>query len=654
MELTLGQQLVVKGGRGGECSIAGPMHARFLSHALVLTDEQMHDGEDTSDDDSVHNASEEEASENGFAYVLGGQTLATAPSHPPAEVIYRLWQTFVENVNPLVTMVHVPSLEPALKKAVANLGRVPRGFEALMFAIYSTAVLSLTDDECNERLGEPRAMMLPRYVAVTKTALSRARFMSSTSIVVLQALVLHIHSIRDELEPRAVWTLLGAATRIAEGMGMRLDGTLLGLSPFETEIRRRIWWQLRMFDFRAAELSGQAKFRDHILDETTPKRPANVNDSDLYPSMPQAPEESTLPTKMTWSVFRAELATFAASQKVSMQKQGMPEFASEEYAAMDNIKIKDDFIKKMEDMLEAKYLRFCDPSQPLQLLLLLAGRSATKIIRFMAHHPRRWASMDHVPASEKWMVWDTVVQLLEHYNMMRSSPQIRHFAWNAPYYIPWHAIIHVLDTLRADPLHLNAARAWRLIDTLYESNSELLLSTKRSMSMAVGNLCLKAFNARVAALAAENSNPPQSPRYISQLREQREVAKARREVLMARGIGGEPISGERSSAKPDADTILPDAFPSSVEGLVGGQLQQAPAAMQPANSAHRGIRTGDDAFWLGDNPGEDFFAGGPADIPDLDMDAILAQNYWHDTSTGEATDWAQWDVWIGNLEPVRT
>jgi hypothetical protein len=49
-------------------------------------------------------------------------------------------------------------------------------------------------------------------------------------------------------------------------MGMHLDGILLGLSPFETEIRRRIWWQLRMYDFRAAELSGQAKFRDFELD----------------------------------------------------------------------------------------------------------------------------------------------------------------------------------------------------------------------------------------------------------------------------------------------------------------------------------------------------------------------------------------------------
>lgn len=69
-------------------------------------------------------------------------------------------------------------------------------------------------------------------------------------------------------------------------MGMHLDGTLLDLSPFETEIRRRIWWQLMPHDFRAAELCGQAKFRDFRFDDTTPRKPANINDSDLHPAMP--------------------------------------------------------------------------------------------------------------------------------------------------------------------------------------------------------------------------------------------------------------------------------------------------------------------------------------------------------------------------------
>jgi Fungal specific transcription factor domain len=240
-----------------------------------------------------------------------------------------------------------------MEKAIANIEHIPRGFEALMFAIYSMAVVSLSEDKCKEMLGESRATLLPHYVAATKAALSRARFMSSTSIVVLQALVLHILSIRDVYEPRAVWSLTGVAIRVAEGMGMRLDGKLMGLSPFESEIRRRIWWQINLHDFRAAELCGQAKFRDFKLDETTPTKPANVNDSDLYPVMPRAPVESTRPTEMVWCMLRAELATFAAAQIAKMQKLSKAALTtSEEFAAMDDLKRKDTFIQELEDTIE--------------------------------------------------------------------------------------------------------------------------------------------------------------------------------------------------------------------------------------------------------------------------------------------------------------
>jgi hypothetical protein len=37
----------------------------------------------------------------------------------------------------------------------------------------------------------------------------------------------------------------------------------------------------------------------------------------------------------------------------------------------------------------------------------------------------------------------------------------------------------------------------------------------------------------------------------------------------------------------------------------------------------------------------------------LDTDAILAQDYWLDTHNGGVIDWAQWDAWLGNVDPIR-
>jgi len=598
----------------------------------------------------ANDASDGGTSNDDFAYILSCKMSNTASLHPPAELIHQLWQTFIDNVNPLTKLVHVPSLQPAIKKAIVNIEHIPRGFEALMFAIYSMAVLSLTENDCKEILGETRAILLHRYVSATKAALSRARFMSSTSIVVLQALVLHIFSIRDVYEPRAVWGLTGVAIRVAEGMGMRLDGILLGLSPFESEIRRRIWWQLRMLDFRAAELSGQAKFRDFELDETTPKKPANINDSDMYPAMPQAAAESTKPTEMIWCMLRFELASFAATQKARLHKLGK---SSDEYTAMDDLKMKIFFIKEIEDMMETKYLRFCDPSQPLQLIAMLGARITTNMIRFMAHHPRRWSKLDQVPVSEQQLVWDIVIQLLEQYNMMQSNPQLRRFAWSVPYFIQWHIVIHLLDTLRADPLHLDAVKAWRVIDALYENNSEMLLSIKRPIFVAVGNLCLKAHSARAAVLAKEKRSLSDPPVYINKLREQREAAKARREAATARSKGKETTDGEKRLAAADADVTWPNTDLRSAEALVETQSQQYQVPDQPSNPVQGSTRTGDDAFWLSDALDDGFFGGGAVDMMSLDTDAILAQDYWLGTPDGEVIDWAQWDAWFGSVDSIR-
>lgn len=637
-------------GRGWQKRCVIPLHGHYkLDNRLTR---QIHDDEAALGDDSENDGSDGGASDDDFSFVLGGRSPITAPSHPSAEIIRQLWQTFIENVNPLVKVVHIPSLQTAMDKAISNIENTPRGFEALMFAIYHIAIISLTDDECKDIMGETRTILLRCYLAATKAALSRARFMSTASIVVLQALAIHLISIRDIYEPRALWNLTGVAIRIAEGMGMRIDGNLLGLSPFETEIRRRLWWQLKLHDSRAAELCGQAKFQDFGLNNTSPKKPANVNDADLHPSMPQAPEESTRPTEMIWCMFRSELAGFASAQIARMPKLDKAMFSNHEYAAMDDMKIKDVFIHGLIDDLETKFLRFCDPSQPLQLMVLFGARCATNIIRFMTYHPRKWANQDQVPSSEQQLVWDVVLQLLEQYNHMQSSPQLRRFAWSVPYFIQWHAVIHVLDTLRAKPVHLDAGKAWGLVNTLYETNLELCLSTKKPMFVAIGSLCLKAFSAREAALAKENKSLSNTPKYIIRLREQRGEAKARREAAIARNKRRESLNGEKRSTPMDADTTWPDVYQSPENPRVEAQAQQTLAATQPANAVQSSTRTGDDAFWLNDGPNSNICACGSADAMNLDSNDILAQDYWFDTPSGEVTDWAKWDTWIGNNDPV--
>ncbi|KAI9891748.1 MAG: hypothetical protein M1814_002498 [Vezdaea aestivalis] len=615
--------------------------------------EELHEGDDTleeesPDEDSANITSGLDKLDNKFYHIINCRMPSVKLSYPSVETSRLLWRAFVENVNPLSKVVHIPTLEPAIEKAITQTSQVPKGFEALMFAIYSVAIISLTETQCKETLGESRSVLLSHYVEVTKVALSRAKFMSTTSLVVLQALFLHIVSIRDSEDPRAVWSLTGTAIRIAEGMGMRLDGSLLGLSPFETEIRRRIWWQIKMHDFRAAELCGQAKFRDFGQDETTPKPPANVNDSDLYPTMAQPAPDLTRPTEMQWCVFRSDLANFASNQKSRMNKMGKSAFSSEEYAALDDLNMKDGFIKTIEDMIETKHLRFCDPCQPLQLLTLVGARAATNLIRFIAHHPRRWATMSHVAASEQQFVWNVVLQLLEQYDMMQSNPQLQRFSWSVPYFIQWHAIIHVLDTLRAAPQHPEAAKAWRLIEALYRNNSDMLLGTERPIFLAVGNLCLKAFDARAAFSNLDDWQGFRTPDFVVKLRHRREAAKERRKAAVHKGMpNADAPQVQQESTSLDIEMTGSERSPRLSETIAPPVPQRNLAPM------HGSTWTADDIFWLKDTTDHQFGAGGSTDQFDIDPDTVLAQGEWLMRPDSDFIDWERWDAWLGNGEPAR-
>jgi hypothetical protein len=547
-------------------------------------------------------------------------------------------------------MVHVPSLQLAIEKAITDIERIPRGFEALMFAIYSLAVLSLTDEQCQELHGESREKLLHRYVAATKAALQRAKFMGTNSLVVLQALVFHILSVRDMYDARTMWSLTGVAIRVAEGMGLQRDGTLLGLSPFETEIRRRVWWQLKMHEFRAAELNGQSKFRIFDFDEAPPKKAANVNDCDLWPAMPLPPIESTKPTEMTWCSMRSDLATFAAGQIAKMKNESQLKFTSEEYAALDDMKMKDDFIKGLEDLLETKYLRFCDPSQPLQFLTLLGARMATNIVRFVAHHPRRWANLDHVPPSERQFVWDIAMSLLEQCNMLQSNPQLQCFAWSVPYVMPWHVVIHVLDTIRVDPLHDDSTKAWSLLTGLYTNNQDTLLGNKEQIYIAIGNLCLRAFDAYTAAATQAKSKLPEPPEFITKLRDLRRAAKAKKDAVLAakkKERTTENLQNESVTTIPDATNPTSAAPPAQTQGI--NHLQA------PPNHVSSNMRSDADSFWLNQSL-DGVFTNGAADMDmiDVDTDVNLAQGAWLDTTAGNGIDWSQWDAWFGNSQSLSS
>lgn len=119
--------------------------------------------------------------------------------HPSTGQIFRLWETFLKNVDPLVKIIHVPTVQSQLLQASVDLQNVSEPFEALMFSIYASAVTSLSNEECLELTGVLKSQLLERYHKITQRALTRAGLLGTLDVVVLQAAVLFLHSVCQAL-----------------------------------------------------------------------------------------------------------------------------------------------------------------------------------------------------------------------------------------------------------------------------------------------------------------------------------------------------------------------------------------------------------------------------------------------------------------------
>lgn len=104
-----------------------------------------------SDDESVIASSNHRLEIDHHAFLLGYRSadVDLRPLHPlPSQIPY-MWQLYKENVDPIVKVIHVPSVDKLIKEARKNLDNLTPANEALMFAIYFAAIHSM--DEADVR-----------------------------------------------------------------------------------------------------------------------------------------------------------------------------------------------------------------------------------------------------------------------------------------------------------------------------------------------------------------------------------------------------------------------------------------------------------------------------------------------------------------------
>ena len=278
--------------------------------------------------------------------------------HPSPTQVFVLWMIFEENIDPVVRILHRPTAKNLLIKASGSPDNLSKQEEAVLFSIYYGSVCSLTPSQCRQQLGEDKETMANRFRFAVEQALSRANFLNTSSLMVLQAFVLFLICVRSQDDTRMVWSLSGLAVHIAQALGIHRDGTSFGLSPFETEMRRRLWWHICVLDTRSAEDHGaDPSFTEAFYDA---RLPLNINDEDICPATKETPQERQGSTEMTFSLIRFELS--AASRKMNFQAPG--KFVAGLDERQKTLAERERTIEEIHKRIEERYLQHCNMSIP--------------------------------------------------------------------------------------------------------------------------------------------------------------------------------------------------------------------------------------------------------------------------------------------------
>ena len=115
-----------------------------------------------------------------------------ALQQPPPAVVDKLLATYFTNVDPIIKVVHAPSVRAHLQESRPYLGHAPGdpAVTALSFAIYFATIATLTQDFCHSELGESKAILRNKFRFGVEASLAQADFINSGKIACLQAFLL--------------------------------------------------------------------------------------------------------------------------------------------------------------------------------------------------------------------------------------------------------------------------------------------------------------------------------------------------------------------------------------------------------------------------------------------------------------------------------
>ncbi|KAF4869846.1 C6 transcription factor asaR [Colletotrichum siamense] len=425
--------------------------------------------------------------------------------HPEKSAAIRLWTNYVNNIEPYVKILHVPTDEATVYSTIAEPHRAKAEHLALCFAIYFVSVA--VPDGADRRGRKERTLNLHQFKKGLEQALSHANFLERPTIVLLKALGIYLVGLRLYNHGRCVWTLYGLAIRAAQSIGLHRDGQNLGLSPFETEIRRRLWWYFIVRDGKTAEDYGlQSTSSLNLVAEAEP--PRNLDDGDIYRDMEELP-----PAREVWTPMIIQLIGIEFSRTWHRLTQIAPSTSLEVPKEELRLQIINDMRCRVGQLLRA-----CSPVVPAQRLTMHTSGFVIRKIDFISR--QQWAALQH---PNPWLSGSfttdqdllEAVEILEMGISFGKDELLRPFRWLTLAYPQYHLTLYVLSHLCARPDGPHVDRAWIVIEEMMQqvrrrqTEDGLLPTSNWNVLLALYSKALSRKENKAGKVASNGRTPQQ-------------------------------------------------------------------------------------------------------------------------------------------------
>ncbi|KAF4945060.1 hypothetical protein FGADI_12216 [Fusarium gaditjirri] len=417
-------------------------------------------GEDESIATSLNTSQHEQ---RGFPYspfdvmgIMSSPRYEQHPSifHPEKTAAIELWRTYLNNVEIILglKLTHVPTDEIRVYSTIDD--PVTAKFDDLAFcySIYFAATVSLEEPTS---LFLDKTTALHRFKMGIEQAFSHGDFFNRPTLTGLRALAIYLSAIRVHNRGKSVWILNGLLIRAAQSIGLHKDGTKLGLPPFVSELRRRLWWHIITRDSRSGEDFG-LEDPNNLLSTSDVKLPSNVNDADILPEMEELPVERTEWTCMTFSLINVDLAKATETLK-----------AGNASASTLSNEWKDKVVQGVYTKTRAR-LEKCNPVTPHQRLTVHCTDYLLRKLDFVTN--QQWLLSQNKEVNDSVLKEETLVAALDilEARTAGNDPFLAQFSWAKKVHPQYHVTLYVLWYLCTKPQVPHVERAWRTIDKVFE------------------------------------------------------------------------------------------------------------------------------------------------------------------------------------------